>query len=324
MRALLQTGRMQKLCAGVMHYSSQCTGHQLGPIGIFEELECTETDFRLDNIDKHSLNHTQCGTHKCFYRSRHDPKIGYVVVPYGQPTTDVHWLLTELYPYATRLAATYHIRHGLVGPPLMMDLSELFAKQLAKGIGEIKGHGHMHQEWSNGFSFRCGKRFWSFLVQRVISVPAKASIMKYYSNEAHYIPKHHAKVFGVLEKFIREQTDETLLRTLQKDLFAATNMLAGEPGLVFDFQMMFLPDTGQLLHIDLDRGREGKQVDNAAQIIREGQQKIGVLLNSLSKKLNQQLVEISKARIMVRNAKIRKKNVQNADLEADMAFFCGA
>lgn len=110
----LQTGRMQKLCAGVMHYASQCTGHQLGPIGIFEELECTETDFRLDNIDKHSLNHTQCGTHKCFYRSRHDPKIGYVVVPYGQPTTDVHWLLTELYPYATRLAATYHIRHGLV------------------------------------------------------------------------------------------------------------------------------------------------------------------------------------------------------------------
>ena len=127
----LQTTTMQKACVGVTHYASKCTGHQLGPIGIFKELECTKYDFRLDNID--ILNRPQCGAHKCFYRSRHDPEVGYVVVPYSAaPHTDVHWLLTESYPYATRLAATYHIRHGLVGPPLIMDLPKLFADQLSK------------------------------------------------------------------------------------------------------------------------------------------------------------------------------------------------
>ena len=96
---------------------------------------------------------------------------------------------------------------------------------------------------------------------------------------------------------LREKNNETLLRTLQNDLSAVTNMMAGEPGLVPDFQMMFVPDTGHLLQMDLDRARGVKLVDDAARVhenklVREGQQKIDILLHGLSKKLKQRLVEI--------------------------------
>ena len=297
-QGLLQTGTMQKACAGVTHYASRCTGPQLGPIGIFKELECTEYDFRLANINTHSLTHPQCGYHKCFYRSRHDPKIGYVVVPYSEPKTDVHWLLTESYPYATRLAATYHIRHGLVGPPLVMDLSELFAKQLAQGIGKHAATMSGHNVWSKGtVPFRCAKRFWSFLVQRVEATPANARILKFWVLEKSKVYNGPGAGVMLLEQFVGEQNNETRLRTLQKDLFAATNMLAGELGLVRDFQMMFVPHTGHLLQMDLDRARGVKLVNDAARVhenklVREGQQKIVVLLNSLSEKLKQRLVAI--------------------------------
>ena len=306
----LQTTTMQKACVGVTHYASKCTGHQLGPIGIFKELECTKHDFRLDNIDIRSLNRPQCGVHKCFYRSRHEPGVGYVVVPYGrggsslddEHITDVHWLLTESYSYATRLATTYHIRHGLVGPPLIMDLPKLFADQLSKARNSMKKE---HKElWSNGTAdpFRCGKRFWSYLVQRVQATPANACIvkpgdLKIHSNKSHNTCNKASNRGINLELFIRRQNNETLLRTLQKDLFAVTNMMAGELGLVRDFQMMFVPDTGHLLQMDLDRGsrvaREGNDWQYSKRVRdMHSQQTMGVSFNDLLEKLKQRLVEI--------------------------------
>jgi len=272
-------------CAGVTHYVSQCTaGHQLGPpIGIVKELECTAYDFRLDNIHPQSLDHPICGEHKCFYRSRHDPKLGYVVVPYGEPGTDVHWLLTESYPYAARLAAKYHIRHGMVAPPRVIDLSEQSAKRiLGSKSAKLNKRSNV---WSEGsVPFQCGKRFWSYVVQRVEAAPGNARMLKFCCSKGN-------RPLGELAVFVREQTNETLLRTLQKDLFATRNMIAGEPSLAPDFQTMFAPDTGHLLQMDLDRGRatmfQKKTTSN-----RKIQQKIDVFLNGLLAKLKQRLVEI--------------------------------
>ena len=96
---------------------------------------------------------------------------------------------------------------------------------------------------------------------------------------------------------MREQNNETLLRTLQKDLSAVTNMMAGELGLVRDFQMMFVPDTGHLLQMDLDRATRVARGENDWHYRKRVQdmhiqQQIGVLLNGLLEKLKQRLVEI--------------------------------
>jgi len=254
----------QYTCVGVQHYSSRCTGPVLGPVGqSVEELECTKYDFRLDNLHETSLDKPPaCGRNKCFFRSRHDPKIGYVVLPFNADTkTGKHaqWLLTKQYPFAEMLAAKYHVRHGIIAPPKVIDVSEQFAKELGKGIGGL--HPKLHQKkliarWSkgsvqfnNGRFWKYGERYWSYVVQRVEAAPPNAFFIKVWNYKHN---RAHEESDTNVVKFVAMQTNATVLSNLHQDLLYAATMIGSERSLEQDFQMMLEPDTGHLIHFDLD------------------------------------------------------------------------
>ena len=288
------------------HHSYRCEERRpLGPVGPHKELDCTALSFRLQNLRRDIR--AECGVFKCFYRNKqtyrhsHHPEVGFIVQPYttekkqnpalrpGEPSAAapgevmypnahksgggcVHsacrrWILQELAPFAEKLATSYHIKHGLMGPPLVIDISKRFAEALgalaypsAKNL-ESPRELHLRQKMGTAAFLEAfhkdarsqfsagslqlgdhGKRYWSVLVQQTYAAPKNAVFLRCDDED---LPQ--------LDAVVAASRNETVLRNLHQNLVATVHMVAGQPCLANDFQAMLAPDTGDVYQIDLDR-----------------------------------------------------------------------
>ena len=339
----------------VKHHSAQCEQRPLGPIGPHEELNCTEFDFRLHNLELRTtggMRKAACGGFKCFYRLRRHPEVGYIVQPYQTETprtlrpvgsdterstmvTAESWessklkheamlvenrsrarryVLHELTPFAQMLVATYHIKHGLIGPPLVIDITEKASRMLGmQAYLSAKDPKSNHLDEQRKFlratmrRFSAGSlqlgdhggRYWSVLVQRTEAAPRNAIFIKC-KDDRYPKPRDVGRVNPKFAAVVGKSHNATMLHNLHQGLVATARMVEAHLCLAYDFQAMVAPVTGDIYQIDLDRcgvANAPNNINRNVSLDLEYSAKCGRTLQLLARRTLARLAEVSHGRV---------------------------
>lgn len=191
------------------------------------------TTFRWDDVDFHLT--FPCGVLKCFFSSLSDPAHGYLVWKRGERGLSLSEA-KRTYAYAQRLAARHHVRHFLTGPPFEVIAVPKTIRQRMSDAGR-------------GRSLRPLEHLAD--PAAVIVQPSRAAPQGSVALKCRAPPP---RAYGGL----RWPGDTEILRAgrsnarLLRELAHARAVLAAEPALARDYQVMVDPE-GRAYQLDLDR-----------------------------------------------------------------------
>ena len=201
-------------------------------------------------------------------------------------TRGQRWILHKLVPFAEMLAATYHVKHGLIGPPRVIDITERAATRLGelahpskKAVFDLMRTAKFRLKEGrlveNEGTFRAsalgrysagsrqfgdhGDRYWSVLVQHTEAAPQNSIFL-----DCGVWPQFTLNRKGMpkLDAVLRASHNETVLKNLHQGLVATARMVAEQLCLVHDFQVMVALGTGDVYQIDLDRCHQAGHTNN--------------------------------------------------------------
>lgn len=195
-------------------------------------------EFGMRSID---LNTTApCGAHKCFFRSKEDPDIGFLVVE-SDPNRDEN--LQEQWNANAYLKEKYKRSSFLLAPPSEHSIPQEFASQM----NEISIGGDNRYSGNN-----------SVLVLTVQRAPKSSMLI------GCHIARQYDIMHGLddfMDSFVGDK--ELFLRQLKRQLKSAIQVMEAEPWYARDWQAMMHAD-GKLIDIDV------AEIDDENTIDRDG------------------------------------------------------
>ena len=176
----------------------------------------------------------KCGHYKCFFRSREDPHIGYLVTE-----TDIgsfNKIHLHVWEIAKDIETRYNARHFYMQRPIIIKANRSVANKLG---AFLKFHPGIKRK----------DNFFQGLVYAVYTVqiaPPRAAVIGCTKRK---IRPDLTDVLRVLDK----TKLETATKTFEKEINNLIRTISSESYLVFDFQV-FVDSQGKVYHFDLDRG----------------------------------------------------------------------
>lgn len=184
-----------------------------------------------------------CGFEKCFFRSKSDSSIGYLVAKSrGESKTLRRARLKALesaYKYAMHLEREYGIRHFLLEPPLNITVDKQLASHLNRNL---KSETHRNR-------FRKNRRFpkgATVVVEKCERAPSDSFLIGCKESKLALFKK-------TVQKFVeRVENKTTFARHLQESFVDLRELVQQEPCLLNDFQVL-IDTKGNMYHLDFDR-----------------------------------------------------------------------
>ena len=205
--------------------------------------EVDENDsFRADKLDL--AKQVPCGQYKCFFRSKSDPGVGYLVAPSQRKMdTTLKWFetLEAGWQLSQDLEKKCAIQHFLLEPPTKFKVSSDLAKRLNKNLYSEKREKVIRGKNSKRFP----KGSIAFM-QKVKTAPKKGIVIGCADSKLVQFKKN-ANKFAKSIKYVNN-----FGRNWSEGLATAKQLIETEPCLTKDFQVL-VDEKGNFYHLDFDR-----------------------------------------------------------------------
>lgn len=214
-------------------------------------------------VDMNDLDSTQkasCGFIKCYFRSKSDTQIGYVVAPMTRQTAGRLKSLTNSWKFAEQLRQEHDVHHFLLAPPTTAVVNQKLFVGLNQNLWSERS-----QKYQRFKRFRKGS---TVVVQKVMAAPKQRILLGCAPPKLRIIRKQ-------LDKFIRKSVKDkdSFARRFHESFSKIRELLRHEPCLIDDFQV-FLDAKGNLHHLDIDRcfnAKTTKKKNERLDIMRKSQ-----------------------------------------------------
>lgn len=214
--------------------------HNGGTKAQHRNINSTQLDSLFDVKDLDVTRRTTCGWEKCFFHSKSDKHVGYLLAPTTKRTRRRFKAIEGAYKYAEYLKREYNITHFLLAPPTRIKVTKSLESRLN------------HNLWDEHFRRSYGKRYKRFksgqtiVAQTVQKAPKEMLLLGCKKSKLHAIQKN-------MDKFIVKIKDTESFAKRFKESFAETRqLLQKEPGLALDFQV-WIDTSANIYHLDFDR-----------------------------------------------------------------------
>jgi hypothetical protein len=199
---------------------------------------------RLDSLfnvkDLDITRRTSCGWEKCFFHSKSDKHVGYLLAPTTKRTRKRFKAIEGAYKYAEYLKREYNITHFLLAPPTRMKVTKSLESRLN------------HNLWDEHFGRSYAKRYQRFksgqmvVAQTVRKAPKDMLLLGCKKSKLHAIKRN-------MDKFIVKVKHKDLFaKRFKEGLNETRELLHKEPSLALDFQV-WIDTSGNIYHLDFDR-----------------------------------------------------------------------
>jgi hypothetical protein len=201
--------------------------------------EMLQDPFQADNIC--TTNQVPCGKEKCFFRTKSNDTIGYLVArsSHKENRKGRFESLQAAYALAQNLTNTHNAQHFLKAPPVQIVISPQLATRLNQNLWSEKGQRPFKTE-------RYQVNTTAF-IQRVQVAPSPHLLIGCVESKMGPFQTQ-------LGSFMQQVTKkEAFLKTFQRSFKNVRKLIFDvEPCLIKDFQV-FMDTTGNLYHLDFDR-----------------------------------------------------------------------
>lgn len=183
-----------------------------------------------------------CGWHKCFFRSKSNPQVGYLIARSTEMSSrEKKKRLQSLdlaYQLAKHLEQEYNIRHFLIAPPISLTVDKSLESRMNNNLKSETNRKNFKKR-------RFPKGSVAF-AEKVKPAPSHALLIGCKESKLKLFHK-------VVDKFISRVHDkESFARQLTKSFAELRTVLLHEPCLLYDFQVL-IDVKGNLYHLDFDR-----------------------------------------------------------------------
>lgn len=235
--------------------------------------------FGPDNLDSAS-KHVPCGEYKCFFQSKGDQSVGFLVAPsIRKKNTNFQWFgtLQSGWKLSQELQNQYGIQHFLMEPPIKVKVSSKLAKRLNKHLYSEKKSRLIRGKKSSRFP----KGSTAF-VQKVKTAPKRSLLLGCGGSKIDMFKRN-------MKNFVKDiKYQESFEQNFQHGLDTAKEMLQKEPCLTKDFQAL-VDDKGNFHHLDFDRCFKPDAPDEKYEISQEESRDCLKALDNLDKRLQSKL-----------------------------------
>lgn len=198
-----------------------------------------DDSFRPGNLEWSTR--VPCGSQKCMYRLKSDPRFGYLVAS-EQHSSGRSKLLEFGWKFAKQLEREHGIKHFLAGPPTKVKVSKELARRLRRNLYAEK----YRKKLKGKTAWRRYPKGSIIHVQKVRLAPKRHLLMGCVDSKVDAFQKD-------LPSFLSYVTyKEKFVKTFSEGLAETKKLLEVEPSLVKDFQL-FVDTRGNIYHLDFDR-----------------------------------------------------------------------
>lgn len=193
----------------------------------------------IDMFDLDPSKPALCGFIKCYFRSKSDSQVGYVVAPTSKKTKGRLKSLTAAWNLAEQLRREYNTTHFLLAPPANAHVTnELYSR--------------LNSNLFNERTQKVNKKLTRFrksstvVVQKVRPAPKERIMIGCARPKLRVLNKQ-------INKFITKVDDKaSFARRFKESFTQVRKLLVHEPCLIIDFQI-FVDTFGNIYHLDIDR-----------------------------------------------------------------------
>jgi len=196
--------------------------------------------FHPDDLDV--SKRVPCGWEKCFYHSKSDDKVGYLVArSTGKSSSARRGRLKSLdaaWQLAKHLQQEYNINHFLIAPPVNVTVSKILESRLNHNLKS-----ETRRQKFNKKRFPKGS---TAFVEKVKPAPKHTLLIGCKKSKLVLFKR-------VIDKFaLRVKDKESFAHHFKKSFADLKELLHHEPCLLYDFHVV-LDAKGNLYHLDFDR-----------------------------------------------------------------------
>lgn len=235
--------------------------------------------FGANNLDT-SVKQVPCGQYKCFFRSKDNHDIGYLVAPSQRKKgTHFDWFETLLsgYNLSQQLQQQYDMNHFLLGPPTKEKVSSQLAKKLNKHLFDEKKARLMRGKGSSKFP-----KGSTIFVQKCKTAPKRSVVLGCVESKVDIFKRN-------MKNFVKDiKYTESFEQNFREGLATAKEILQSEPCLIKDFQVL-VDEKGRFYHLDFDRCFKPDEPGSKYEISKEESQKCLQTLDDIDKRLQNKL-----------------------------------
>lgn len=209
---------------------------------VHQNMSITQADsFNISDLDW--TRRASCGAEKCFFHSKSDNQIGYLLAPSSEKRSSRFQALDGAWELAERLRRVYGIQHFLLAPPTNITVTERLDFRLNRNLWSESSRKAISVSTKHAKRYPKGS---TIVVQKVERAPKQNIILGCKDSKLNIID-------STIDAFARHvKYKESFTLRFQQNLAEVRQLLLKEPCLIHDFQV-FVDTRGRIYHLDFDR-----------------------------------------------------------------------
>lgn len=239
--------------------------------------------------DLDSSERVPCGAYKCFYRSRSNETLGYLIMReklHEFTTSDAMVMVASGWNLANELKRQYEVDHFLLEPPFNITVTRRLATDLNDHLWSEE---QVRYNYTNRILYPTGS---TAIVQKCRVAPDPFLLIA--SGEGKLV-EFEQRVEGFLEYVLDRAT---FVENFQAGMDTIKTMLETEPCLMYDFQTMLDMD-GHIYNLDVDRCFDRHNVSRKVIVSQEKATKCLDALEHIQQRIHDVLFENGKPKTLL-------------------------